>query len=1109
MRPRRHTHSSPSGRRTSSRRPSRTLTALATVTAASLTVVGLSPVAASAAPTDLFISEYVEGSSNNKAIELYNGTGAAIDLAAAGYRLQLYFNGSTNPTDFPLTGTVAAGDVFVFAHSASAAAILAQADQTTGTGLFNGDDAVVLRAGDRLVDSLGQVGTDPGSEWGSGLTSTADNTLRRKPTVTTGDTDPTDAFDPATQWTGLPTDTFDGLGTHTIDDGGPVDQPATLVCGDALVTSLGTAATREVTATDPDDTIVDLAITAVTPAPATGSISRTSLTPADQVGGTARAVLTASADLPAGSYSVTVTATDTDGTTSSCPLTVQVTTVLTVGEVQGQTLDTESGPADRSPLAPASGNGTSSDRYDVRGVITQRTLARTSAGVDQHGFFLQSRLSDRDGDPTTSDGIYVFMGANTSLIGGYVPTVGDEVVLRARVSEYYNMTQLSGASLVNRLATGLDVDTEVEVTDTVPPADLAAAERFWERHEGARLRVRAGSGAVSGRNVFASTADAEIWLVDRDDPLLDRADPYAARVFRDTHPLDNDPSRLFDDGNGQRIMLGSMGVKGRTGDNTTLLPSARTFDKLTADAVGGLYYSFEKYGVQVEQANFGAGADPAANHPPRPADRNRELAVATYNVENLYDYRDDPFDGCDFTGNSGCPGVRPPFDYVPASAEEYAAQLAALADQIVKDLHAPDLLLVQEAEDQDICSVSGATLVCGDTNDADGAPDTLQELALAVAAAGGPAYAAAYDRSGADARGITSGFLYRTDRLSLAPADAADPVLGATPTVQYRSAGLPSNAEVQNPKTLNAVLPEDVDRSTGVDGSNVFTRAPQVAKFSVAAAPGSADRFTLWAVSNHYSSGPDSRVGQRREQAAYGAAIVQAIEAADAHARVVYGGDLNVFPRPDDPIATAANPTPSDQLAPLYDAGLRNLWDDLAADAPASAYSYVFDGHAQTLDHLFVNGPLYGDLIEMRAAHINADWPADHEADGSRGSSDHDPQVARFHSRPAVSVADVSVVEGDQGSTPMVFTVEVSRPLSQPVRLCATALGVTAMPGSDFKWFAECRTLAAGQTSVTFTVTVQGDRKREADEKLLFTVVGEPSVRLADPLAIGTISNDD
>ena len=68
-----------------------------------------------------------------------------------------------------------------------------------------------------------------------------------------------------------------------------------------------------------------------------------------------------------------------------------------------------------SPLAPATGNGTSATLYDVRGVITQKTLARTSAGANQHGFFLQSRAGATDGDPPTSDGIFVFMGSFTTL----------------------------------------------------------------------------------------------------------------------------------------------------------------------------------------------------------------------------------------------------------------------------------------------------------------------------------------------------------------------------------------------------------------------------------------------------------------------------------------------------------------------------------------------------------------------------------------------------------------------------------------------------------------------------------------------------------------------
>ena len=1063
--------------------------------------------ASAAAPTNLLLSEYVEGSSNNKAIEIFNGTGATVDLAASGYQLEVYFNGSATPfAPIALTGSVADGEVVVVAAATAGAAILAQADITTGANLFNGDDAIVLRsggAGGTIVDSVGQIGVDPGTEWGTGLTSTADNTLRRLGSVTSGDTDPTDAFDPATQWAGFATDTFDGLGAHTLDTGGPVDQPAVLSCGAPLVTSSGVAAERVVTATDPDDAIVDLDITSITPA--SGSITTTAVTPAPGVGGQASATVAVDSGVANGSYAVTMTSTDADGATAGCVLTVQVNDTLTVGEVQGPTADTENARTDRSPLAPATGNGTSASLYDVQGVITQRTLARTAAGASQYGFFLQSRTDSTDNDPLSSDGIFVFMGNFTTLIGGYTPTVGDEVIIRAKVSEYFFMTQLSSASLVSVIDTGVDVNSEVTVDIAAPPALLADADRFWERHEGARLRVRAGSGATSGRDVFPGTADSEIWLIDKDSDLMKREDPFARRVFRDPHPLDDMPGTPFDNGNGQRIMLGSLGVKWAAQDSTVLLPPARVLDTLSDDAVGGLYLSFDKYGIQVESAAFDDGADPSTNAPPSAVNRNDEFAIATFNVENLYDYRDDPFDGCDFTGNAGCPGVSPPFDYVPASAEAYNARLADEARVVIDPMKTPDIILVQEAEDQDICAVTAGALSCGTTNNADGKPDTLQELALTIAAAGGPVYDAAYDRDGADARGIVAAFLFRPDRVTL--AGAGQGVLSAAPGVDYRSAALGYNSDVQNPKSLNAVLPADVDRSTGVDGSNVYTRAPQVAKFLVASAPGSPEGGVIWAISNHFSSTPNARVGQRTEQAAYGAAIIGAIKKGDADARIAYGGDFNVFPRPDDPIEPPA--APSDQLAPIYNTGMKSLWDDLVAAVPSAAYSYTFQGQAQTLDNLFVSETLHSDLIEDRIAHVNAGWPADYPDDGARGVSDHDPNVARFRSRATLTVADVSVTEGNSGTTRAAFKVAVSRPLSQPILVCAATIGLTARDPSDFSGLAGCKILKAGASSLTFTASVKGDTRRESNETFALVVIAGPYVLTPDLYAIGTIVNDD
>ena len=677
--------------------------------------------------------------------------------------------------------------------------------------------------------------------------------------------------------------------------------------------------------------------------------------------------------------------------------------VIPIGQVQGAVSDAQNGLTHRSPYARPTGNDAGSETVTVQGVITQKTLARTSTGGSNHGFFLQNTGSTADSDPTTSDGIFVFLGRFSTVLvdpsGTYTPQVGDEIRIRGRVSEFFNLTQLSSmVRLEEVLRTGVNLETEVPAFETQPPDDLGAANRYWERHEGMRARIPSGAIVTGKRDVFPSTADAEIWLIRGDHPLAQRSDPFTRRSFRDPHPLDNHPVPLFDDGNGYRIVLGSHGLKAAASDNTVLIAPARTFDTLQNTLTGGVYFSFSKYQIMVDQQpELAPGVDPAANAPPRGYVRQKEWAAATFNVENLYDFRDDPTDGCDFVDDPGCPGVNPPFDYVPKSDTEYQERLGELAHQIAVDLKSPDLVLVQEAEDQDLCAVGSGALACGVADDADGKPDTLQELALRIAAAGGPSYDAAYDRDGADDRGIVSAFLYRTDRVELLPASAAHPVLGSGPEVVYDGAPKPYNADVQNPKALNADLPDRVDLSTGSDGPDVFTRAPQVGLFRVwRVALGKGSFFDLYAVSNHFSSTPNVRVGQRTEQALYNARIVDAVDAANADPYVLVGGDLNVYPRPDDPFSPGDALFPSDQLGPLYEHGLTNLWDVLVAEAPASAYTYVFQGQAQTLDQLFVNDPLLAKLEEVRVAHVNADWPADFPEDGPRGASDHDPVHARF-----------------------------------------------------------------------------------------------------------------
>ena len=193
---------------------------------------------------DLLISEYVEGSSFNKALELYNGTGAEMDLAD--YSIEVYFNGSTSAgTTIELTGTLQSGEVHIVADDGADAAILGVADQTTTASLWNGDDAIVLLRGTEFVDVFGQVGVDPGSEWGSGATGAADATLRRMESICAGDTVSSDPFDPVNEWDGFAQNTFDGLGSHSVDcDGGgdpgdPGEVTALLLLTELVVTPTG------------------------------------------------------------------------------------------------------------------------------------------------------------------------------------------------------------------------------------------------------------------------------------------------------------------------------------------------------------------------------------------------------------------------------------------------------------------------------------------------------------------------------------------------------------------------------------------------------------------------------------------------------------------------------------------------------------------------------------------------------------------------------------------------------------------------------------------------------------------------------------------------------
>ncbi len=179
--------------------------------------------------TDLIISEYAEGSSNNKYIEIYNGTGDSVNLD--GYQLWRISNGGSWPeSTVQLTGWILDGEVLVAANSSADPIILAANNATTAYSsatFFNGDDAVGLAKDTGsmsfvLIDAVGQSGVDPGTGWDvAGVANaTGEHTLVRKPDVCSPDTNWVTSAGTTvanSQWIVFPQDTWDSAGAHTMN----------------------------------------------------------------------------------------------------------------------------------------------------------------------------------------------------------------------------------------------------------------------------------------------------------------------------------------------------------------------------------------------------------------------------------------------------------------------------------------------------------------------------------------------------------------------------------------------------------------------------------------------------------------------------------------------------------------------------------------------------------------------------------------------------------------------------------------------------------------------------------------------------------------------------
>jgi predicted extracellular nuclease len=601
------------------------------------------------------------------------------------------------------------------------------------------------------------------------------------------------------------------------------------------------------------------------------------------------------------------------------------------------------------PICEIQGDGFTSP-YEGQLLRTRGVVFADTDETGMRGFYIQDE--DCDGDPSTSDGIFVYKGNRTDVVAA-----GDLVEIQGTVQEYYELTELSTSlSNIQILSSGNQLPTPVELQ---PPLDNTASRTYLESLEG--MYVALADAAVVG----PTSSYDETWVV--------RSDLEIARVFQDDL-----------EGTGEIVGADDGGLY-------EIVPEAKVGDQVLG-LLGGLDYSYNAYKMQLTaEPTIVPAPDPpkygdadgdgdvdiddlrvirehlGQTVPPAPAGadlngdgrvtardllaflrlwvmlelRRWQFTVATFNVENLFDTVDEPDKD----------------DPVP-SAGEYELQLDKLAEAIHDELREPTIIGVQEAENLTV----------------------LQDLATR------PEIEAEYGAilvDGPDARGIDVGLLYRTDRVTMLDYEQRQ---GCTTLVD--GLGPDGDRDVLDPHNE---ITCDSDGDGILDGNRLFSRPPLVAHLKIRLAdriPGRGRAQEVWVIVNHLKSKSEDTptveytLPRRREQATFVAGLVQEILGRDPGADVIVLGDFNDF-------------LDSEPLAILTSAGL----SDLLLEVPkAQRYTYVYEGESEVLDHVLISEDMWCEFVALSPVHINSDYPDAYSsiADTARRSSDHDPVLVRF-----------------------------------------------------------------------------------------------------------------
>jgi hypothetical protein len=466
---------------------------------------------------ELFFSEYVEGSSLNKCIEIYNGTGSDIDLAAEGYTLDISFNGGSGSSSIALTGTIANGGTYVLCDDGAASAFLASADQTTTSSLWNGDDALTLSKSGVAVDIFGVIGDDPGSQWVAGANSTANSTLRRNANVNVGiTTNPSGTGSGAfvtleSEWISTSNNDASGLGSHSINTPGTIAWST----GDTTnCISVSPTSTEDYTFTftSSNGCTSTASYTVAVPTQLVASVSATSIdcnggtadVTVSATGGTAPYSGTGTFNVTAGTYDYTVT--DANGCSETVSITVteptqlvlsiSATEILCNGETTDITVSATGG------TAPYTGTGTFTESAGTYSYTVSDANGCTEA--------ISITVTEPTQLTASATSTEILCNGETTDItvvasGGTAPYTGTGVFTETAGTYTYTVTDSKGCTV------------DVTITVTEPPLLVAAATAteilcFGETTD-ITVTATGGSAPYTGTGTFTESAGTYTYTV--------------------------------------------------------------------------------------------------------------------------------------------------------------------------------------------------------------------------------------------------------------------------------------------------------------------------------------------------------------------------------------------------------------------------------------------------------------------------------------------------------------------------------------------------------------------------------------------------------------------